>query len=343
MKGLIKEAPGSGARYRQDLPVPEAGAGEVLVKVGAAAICGTDMHILDWTPYAQERVRPPMVFGHEFAGTIVKTGEGVRRFSVGDRVAGETHIPCNDCVQCRTGNAHICEHMKIIGVHVPGCFAEYIAVPEDCLWRLDDSINDQAGALLEPMGVAVHGLCSGEVAGLDVLILGCGPIGLFAVAAARALGARRVFALDLAPEKLDLAAWLGADRIIDGGKESFTDVVLSLTGGAGADVIVDYTGSASVVSEAFRALKKGGRFTLVGLMNRPLSVDANDAIIYKEARVNGVTGRLMYRTWYDGVSLISSGRVDPLQIVGGIYPLSRYEEAFSALKAGKAGKMLLIP
>lgn len=343
MKGLVKAAPEVGAVYREDLLIPAIKPNEALVRVRAAAICGTDVHIYDWTPYAQQRLKLPMVFGHEFSGEIVELGAGVGGFRVGDRVAGETHIPCGHCRQCRTGSMHICEEMKIIGVHTEGAFADYIAVPEACLWKLDDSIGDLVGAMLEPMGVAVNGLLSGEVANRSTLILGCGPIGLFGVAAAKACGASLLMAIDLDEPKLDVARKLGADLLVNTRTEDFVARALEATGGSGFDVIVDFTGSVGVIAAAFGALRKGGRFTFVGLPSAPLTLDIANNIIYKEALVNGSTGRRMYQTWYDCRSLLQGGRVDAEAVIGGTFQLKDYEKAFAAIRAGAPGKMLLLP
>jgi len=344
MKGIIKKEPREGGQYREDLPMPVIKNNEVLVNVRATAICGTDQHIYRWTAYAQERLKLPMVFGHEFAGDIVQVGKNVLGYAVGDRVAGETHIPCNECYQCRTGNQHICENMKIIGVHVPGSFAEYLAVPKDCLWKLDDSIDYKIGSLLEPMGVAVHGILSGEVGGLNVLVLGCGPIGLMAVGTAYATGASKVFAVDLIDEKLEAAKKMGADVVINSKTEDINKIIRMATNGRGADVVVDYTGNASAIREGFKALKLGGRFTLVGLANGDIPIDINNAIVYKEARVNGTTGRLMYKTWYQCMELLArSDKFNIEPIIGGVYPMAKFDDAFQALAEGAVGKMILIP
>jgi threonine 3-dehydrogenase len=233
--------------------------------------------------------------------------------------------------------------MKIIGVNVPGAFADYIAVPESCLWLLDDAIDYETGALLEPMGVGVHGVLSGEVANRSVLILGCGPIGLFAVATAAACGASKLFAVDIVDEKLQWAKKFGADYIYNSVTPDYIDRILEKTDGAGVDVIIDYTGHTGLIAQAFQALKKGGRFTFVGLANNPLTLEINDNIIYKEARINGVTGRLMYKTWQDCANLILNHKLNPKEMIGGTYPMQSFDAAFAALKAGKPGKMLLIP
>ncbi len=343
MKGLVKELPQPGAVLREDLPIPEIKEDELLVRVKAAAICGTDMHIYPWTQWAQERLKLPMVFGHEFAGEVVAVGSAVRRFKPGDRVAGETHIPCKNCYQCQTGNEHICESMKIIGVHTPGCFSDYIALPEACAWRLDDDIDYQTGALLEPMGVAVHGVLSGEIGGRSIAIYGCGPIGVMGVGVAAACGASKIFAFDLGERKLALAKQMGADVTLQVGKDDIVNTVLEATNGQGVDVVVDFSGAPSAIQEGFKILRKGGRFSMVGLPNGPVSLNLTDDIIYKEAIVVGVTGRLMYKTWWQCTSLIKSGKIDLKPVVGGVYPLHEYEKAFEALRNGVPGKMLLIP
>ncbi|WP_003542557.1 L-threonine 3-dehydrogenase [Desulfotomaculum nigrificans] len=343
MKGVIKEKPEPGAVYREDLPIPEIKENEILVNVKATAICGTDMHIYPWTEYAQQRVTLPMVFGHEFAGEVVAVGSAVRNFKVGDRVAGETHIPCNKCYQCQTGNQHICEDMKIIGVHTPGSFAEYIAFPVDCAWKLDDSISYEVGAMLEPMGVAVHGVLSGEIGGKTAAIYGCGPIGLMGVGVAAACGASKIFAIDVFEQKLAVAKQMGADVTLRVGKDDVVKTIMEATGGQGVDVVVDFTGSPKAIQEGLKVLRKGGRFSLVGLPNGPVTLDLTDGIIYKEATMIGVTGRLMYKTWWQCNELLKSGKFDIKPVMGGIYPLKDFEKAFEDLKNGAPGKMILIP
>ncbi len=342
MIGLYKERQEPGAVYRTDLPMPTVNARDILVKVKATAICGTDMHIMDWTKYAQERLKLPMVFGHEFAGDIVEIGSEVTEFKVGDRVAGETHIPCNHCMQCLTDNRHICENMKIIGVHAPGSFAEYISFPEDCAFKLPDDIDYNQGAMLEPMGVAVHGIDAANVANKTVAIYGCGPIGLMAVGAAKAWGAKKIYALDIFDEKLKVAMKMGADVVINTKDADAAKIILGQIPG-GVDAVIDYTGSQIAILSGFSVLRKGGTFVMVGLMNGDLTLSATECIIYKEATVIGVTGRLMYKTWDQCIEILKSGKFDIGTVTGGIYKLQDFEQAFNAIKAGNPGKMLLIP
>ena len=343
MNGIIKEQPTYGAVYRTDLPIPTIGHNDLLIQVKATAICGTDQHIMSWGDYAASRVPIPMVFGHEFAGVIVETGENVKDYKPGDRVAGETHIPCNHCHQCKTNNRHICENMKIIGVHVPGCFCDYISIPQDCAYKLTDDISFEDGAMLEPMGVAVHGVAEAEVQGKSVLVFGCGPIGLMAVGACKVWGAKDIFAADIFDDKLAVATKMGADHVFNATDTAFSDKVLKATNGIGVDVVIDYTGSTPAILTGLALTRKGGRFVIVGLPNKPVTLDLSDLIIYKEITMIGVTGRRMYETWEQCKEILASDLFDIKNIVGGIYPLKDFEAAFTALNAGSPGKMLLIP
>ena len=344
MKGIVKQEQARGAVWAEDLPIPEPLEGEVLVKVKATAICGTDLHIYGWTPWAQARIKTPMVFGHEFAGDIVKAGPGVTRLKVGQRVAGETHIGCGKCYQCLTGNAHICESMKIIGVHVPGAFAEYIAIPETCGWELGEGVSYEQGAFLEPMGVAMHGIqAAAGVGGKNVVVLGCGPIGLMAIGIAKANGAGQLICSDIADQKLLVAKAMGATTTVNSMEQDLSSIVLAETGGRGADIVIDYSGNGGAISDGLRSLKKGGRMVLVGLPDKPVPLDLTDGVIYKEATLVGVTGRTMYGTWFECESLLNSGKIDLSQVVGGRFEMKDFEKAFQAIYNRAPGKMLLIP
>lgn len=342
MYGLVKTAPIPGAEIQENLPIPEVGPRDILVKVRASAICGTDSHIMAWTEYAQKRVPTPMVFGHEFSGDVVQIGSEVKEVSVGDRVAGETHIPCNHCKMCKSNKRHICENMKIIGVHVPGAFAQYISFPVDCAFKLEKDFDYINGALLEPMGVAVHGVDCAEVSGKTVVINGCGPIGLMAVGAAKAFGAKTVIALDVIDEKLKIAEQMGADVTLNSSKVDAPEKIVSLTAG-GADIAIDYTGVIPAIQSMFRMIIKGGRIVLVGLPNGKISLDLSEDVIYKEATIIGSTGRLMYKTWDQCIALIKSGKFRMEPVIAGKYALRDFQKAFDAIKAGVPGKMLLIP
>jgi len=343
MCGVYKEFPQPGAEYRTDLPIPEVGPNDVLVQVKATAICGTDLHILPWTQWAADRLPLPMVFGHEFAGDIVEVGSNVTEYKVGDRVAGETHIPCNECYMCKSNRRHNCANMKIIGVHVPGSFAEYISFPKDCVFKLPDDIDYKMGAFLEPMGVGVHGVSAAQVKGQNVLIYGCGPIGLMAIGAAKAWGAKKIIAADVFDAKLEVAKKMGADVVINSKENDAVAGAIAETDGIGPDIVIDYTGNGHAINDGFKALRKNGKFVMVGLPAKNLDLNATDAIIYKEATVIGVTGRLMYETWDECIELLKTPGFSLEPVIGGVYPLKDFQKAFDALFAGSPGKMLLIP
>ncbi len=341
MRGILKSKPEEGAEYRTDLTVPEIGSRDILVRVKAAAICGTDQHIYKWGKFAQDRVPIPMVFGHEFSGDVVAVGDQVTEVKIGDRVAGETHIPCNHCYQCKTNNRHICENMKIIGVQVPGAFCDYISFPVDCAYIIGDEVTYEAGAMLEPMGVGVHGVDKGDVEGKDIAIYGCGPIGLMAVGAARVLGAKTITAIDVCDNKLEVVQKMGADYTINSIKEDAAAKVLERTG-HGVDVVLDYTGNEKAIHGGFSMLRKGGTFVIVGLPNGTTELSLCDEVIYKEATVIGVTGREMYKTWEQCEMILKDPRFNLTAVIGGIYPLADYEEAFKQIFAGAPGKMILV-
>lgn len=340
MKGLVKNKQGPGAELLFDLPVPEVGKEDILVKVERAAICGSDLHIYDWTPWAQKRLKLPMVFGHEFCGEVVEAGPEVKKFKIGDRVAGETHIACFNCYQCETGNAHICKDMKIIGVHTEGCFADYIRIPASCGWKISEDITPEIGALLEPLGVAVHAVLSDAINGQSVVVYGCGPIGLMAVLTASSCGASKVIAVEPVANKLEKAKQLGATHIIQPGKEDVTAAILGITGGRGADVVIELSGNSNVISSCFKSLRKGGRVTLAGLPDKDVTLDIVDGIIYKEAKILGVTGRRMYDTWWQVEDLLKLDKFRLEPVIGGIYDLADFSQAFADLHSGLPGKVI---
>ena len=342
MKGIVKSKPEVGAEFFTDLPIPEVGPRDILVNVKAVAICGTDLHIYNWTAYAQERLKLPMVFGHEFSGDVVKVGDEVTEVKVGDRVAGETHIPCNNCYMCETDNRHICENMKIIGVHTPGAYADYISFPVDCAYKISDDLSYEKASTMEPMGVGVHGVDKGNVKDQDVVVFGCGPIGLMAVGAAKVFGAKTSTAIDVFDEKLEVAKQMGADYVLNSKNQDAVAAVMERTG-HGADVVIDYTGNNMAINSGFDMLRKGGRMVLVGLPNGETPLDLANKVIYKEATVVGVTGREMYKTWEQCEEVLKSPLYNADAAIGGIYKLEDYDQAFQDIFSGKPGKMILIP
>lgn len=345
MCGIVKERPGPGGLvYRADLPVPEIGDDEVLIKVRCAALCGTDLHIRDWDAWSQKRIRPPVTLGHETAGEIVAVGRAVRDRRVGDRVSCESHIPCGKCWFCRNGLPHICQNVRLFGCTDNGAFAEYAKIRADCTFLLDDAISDEAACLFEPMGAGVHGVEAAEVAGKTVLVSGCGPIGLTAVSAARTFGAARVIACDLIDGKLETARAMGADAVFNSAKRDLVSEVLALTDGIGADAAIDVTGAAAAINTDLKCLRAAGRMVCVGLPTGPVTLpDMADDLIYREIQLTGVSGRKIWETWEAFAQVLRGPYFQMDRIIGGRFPMADFETAIARIEAGVPGKMLLYP
>lgn len=344
MAGICKMAPGTGAEYRTDIPIPQISDNDVLMKIHAAAICGTDIHLYHWNEYARLRMKNlPMVFGHETAGEIVAKGKNVQEYEVGDRIAVETHIPCNNCYQCEIGNHHICENQKVFGVTEPGAFAEYAVVPKDCIVKLKDDISYEMGAMLESMGAGVHGVEIADVKGKTVLVSGCGPIGLMVVGACKAHGAKLVIACDLLDDKLELAKKMGADVLINSGRENLQEAVRSVTNGRRVDAAIDITGNGRAIVSGLKAVRNGGIFVSVGLPDGEIPLNLTEDIIYREIVYTGVSGRRMFETWEDCMQILQTPGFSLEPVIGGRYKLSEFETALAAIRQGVPGKMILIP
>ncbi|QTN01463.1 L-threonine 3-dehydrogenase [Sediminibacillus dalangtanensis] len=342
MKALVKSRKEKGAEIQQ-VEIPSIGDREVLIKVKATSICGTDVHIYNWDEWSQSRVHPPYVFGHEFAGEVVETGEKVTKVAVGDYVSAETHIVCGHCPQCLTGKYHICENTQIIGVDRDGCFAEYVALPEDNMWKNPEDMPVEIASVQEPMGNAVHTVLSGDVVGKSVAVIGCGPIGMMAVGVAKAAGASQVIAFDLNDYRLDLANQMGATTIINSAKENPVDRVKELTGGHGVDVVCEMSGHPTAINQGFKMVTNGGRVSILSLPTKPVEVDITDDIVFKGITVQGITGRKMFETWQQVSRLLNSEQVDVSPMITHHFPLEDFEKGFNLMNEGKCGKVVLHP
>jgi threonine 3-dehydrogenase len=345
MRAVVKERPGPGAALRE-VPVPRPGPGELLVRVRAASVCGTDLHIFRWDPWAEENFTiTPLVFGHELGGEVVARGDSLPsttapRIEIGQLIGAESHIVDWTCYQCRTGRQHVCRNLRILGVHVPGSFAEYVVIPEVNAWP-SDGLSAEVAALQEPMGNAVHAVFVEEIAGQTVAVLGSGPIGLMAIGIAHLAGAARVFATDVNAERLALAQRMGADVTIDARE----DVVARLrdeTDGNGVDVVLEMSGAAQAIHQGFAAVTNGGRISLLGIPPGPLPIDLSREVIFKGVRVYGITGRRMFETWYRTRALLDEG-FDPSPIISHRLPLDRFADAFDLVASGRAAKVVLLP
>jgi threonine 3-dehydrogenase len=339
MQAVIKEQRAPGLKVTT-VPKPSAGPGEVLIAVRHAGVCGTDVHIADWNAWAEGRLRPPVVVGHEFAGEIVAVGAGVEELRTGQLVTAEGHIVCGHCLQCRTGNSHICKNTRIIGVDRDGAFAEYIAMPATNVLPLD-GIPTSVGAVMDPMGNAFHTVLTADIPGSTVFVVGCGPIGCFAVGIARAAGAAKVIASDVNAKRLALAKRMGAHVTVDATRDDVVAAVRAETGGEGADVVCEMSGVPSALHQAFGAVRLGGRVQLLGIPNGQVPVDFATEIIFKGITVYGVIGRKMYETWNQMRRYLSAGLVDPRPVITHQFPLAKIDEALAAIRSGDAGKIIL--
>ncbi len=340
MKALVKTAAQRGFTLT-DVPVPQLGPTDVLIAVEKAGVCGTDLHIYNWDTWAQGRIKPPLVVGHECMGHVVAVGDAVRSVRVGDRVSVEGHIADLTCLLCRTGQAHICERVRIIGVDRDGAFAQYVAIPEYNVWKLDPGVPDDYAAVFDPLGNAVHTVMTAGVSVKRVAITGVGSIGLMAILVAKAAGALSVFAIDINPAKLELAARLGADATYVATQTGLVDEIRARTNGDGVDVLLEMSGSPSAIDLGLQMLRNGGTAALLGIPSERVTLDLAERIIFKGLTVLGINGRRMFETWYQMQALVASGRIDLRPIVTHVLPYEEFEHAFDVMRSGEAAKVVL--
>jgi threonine 3-dehydrogenase len=344
MLGICKtKSAKGGVELCEGLEVAEPAAGEIRLKVGATGICGTDLHIYHWVPWAAQLIKVPQILGHEISGRVEALGAGVSGVKTGDLVSLESHIFCGSCHQCLTGKAHLCSQLHYPGIDRPGGLAEYVCVPARIAWVHQTPVSMQVAAMFEPFGIAVHACLEGSgVSGQDVLITGCGPIGLMAVAVARALGAARVIATDLSAPRLQAAAKMGADRVINVAEEDPVAVLMDVTGGKGADVAMEYSGHEQALSQAIEALTRGGELRLIGAPDNPVSLDLN-RLILKGINLQGIHGRKIFDSWSHASRLVYSGKVKLEPLVSHVLPLRDGVRAFDLIERGEAVKVLIQP
>ncbi len=342
MRAIVKTKPGTGFEM-VDLPVPDIGDEDVLIQVKATSICGTDLHIYEWNPWARDHVKLPLTVGHELCGVVVEKGANADGPEVGQLVSVESHVVCNKCSFCRTGKGHLCENTQILGVHRDGAYAEYVAVPAINAWADPPDMPYSIASLQENFGNAVHTASVPLVAGRKVLVTGCGPVGVMAIAAARALGARSVYATDVSDYRLSMAWTMGADLTINPKKQDVYATVMEATEGEGVDVLLEMSGAPSAIDEGFRSLKPGGEAALLGLTSADLSFNLDDHIIFKGASVHGIVGRKLWDTWYKMRGLLRSGAIDLAPLVTHRFALDDFENAFELMATGDCGKVVMFP
>ncbi|MCX7945345.1 MAG: L-threonine 3-dehydrogenase [Deltaproteobacteria bacterium] len=344
MKAIMKREPKMGAELVV-VDIPEPSDSEVLVKVIATSICGTDAHIYKWDRWSQSRIKTPMIFGHEFAGEVVKIGRNVRGVKVGDFISAESHIPCGYCKVCRNGQMHICTNLKILGVDTQGCFAEYVVIPEICAWKNNKDMPPHIAAVQEPLGNAVYATLSSEITGRSVAIFGDGPAGLFSTGVARAAGASMIFLLGTYEFNLNIGKKMGASRTINVLQEvEYINKIIEETEGDGVDVVLEMSGAEKAINEGFKVLRKGGTFVAFGIPSDEVKLNFAEALIFKGANVIGINGREMFRTWVKMKELLNSKKLDPEPVITHQIPFEKFNEGFELMldtKDHKAAKIVM--
>jgi threonine 3-dehydrogenase len=340
MKAVVKTKRKKGMEFTK-VPVPKIGPRDVLIKVTLSSICGTDVHIHDWTRWAQYRFTPPRIIGHEFVGKVEKIGNEVTQVNVGDRVSAESHISCGDCYQCRNGYSEVCKNLRLLGVDHDGACAEYLTLPEHVLWKNDPNIPDEWAAIQEPFGNAIDTVMTEDVSAKTVLILGAGPIGLFATGIARASGASLIIVSDPNNYRLNISKKMGAHIALNPKKQDIIPPVLEATNNNGVDVVLEFSGNTQALNQGLKAITPGGRISILGIYEKSVSIDLNKEVIFKKIRIYGITGRKVFSTWYKTSRFLSSGLVDPGPIITHRFPLKDYEKGIKLMRDGKCGKVIL--
>jgi threonine 3-dehydrogenase len=342
MKAIAKLQAGPGATII-DVPEPViTRPDQIKVKVQATSICGTDYHIYSWDRWSAGRVKPPRIMGHEFAGEIVDVGRDVVSLKVGDYVSGESHWVCGHCKQCLLNERHVCANTKILGVDVDGCFAPYVVVPAGSAWKNDRSVKPEFACIQDPLGNAVHATLAGEVIGRTVAVLGCGPIGIFAVAVAKAAGAATVIATDTRQYRLDLAMKLGADHALDVTKSDLEEFVAKSTDGLGVDVVLEMSGAPVAIKQSMRICRRGGRVSLMGIPAQTVELDMAEDMIFKGLNIQCIVGRRLYETWDTMRALLASGRLDISEAITHRLPFDDFAHGMDLMRDGICGKVVFL-
>ena len=338
MKALVKAKAEPGI-WMQEVPRPEIGPNDVLIKIRKTAICGTDVHIFKWDDWSQKTIPVPMTIGHEFVGDIAEVGEEVEDFKPGDRVSGEGHIVCGHCRNCRAGREHLCRKTVGVGVNRSGAFAEYLAIPAHNAYKLPEDLPDEIAAILDPFGNAAHTALSFDLVGEDVLITGAGPIGIMAGAIAKKIGARHIVVTDVNPYRLKLAKDLGLEHAVDASKTDLAAVMQELEMREGFDVGLEMSGNGRALNDMVKVMNHGGKVALLGLLPDGAPLDWGQ-VIFKSLTLKGIYGREMFETWYKMIALIQEG-LDLSPILTHHYPLEHFQEGFEVMASGQSGKVVL--
>jgi len=338
MKALakLKAEPGI---WMTDVPEPEVGHNDLLIKIKKTAICGTDVHIYNWDHWSQENVPVGLVTGHEYVGVVVGMGQEVNGFTLGDRVSGEGHITCGHCRNCRAGRRHLCRNTQGVGVNRAGSFAEYLVIPAFNAFKLPHDVTDDMAAVFDPFGNAVHTALSFNLVAEDVLITGAGPIGIMAAAVAKHVGARNVVITDINDFRLDLAKQMGATRVVNVARESLIDVMRDIGMTEGFDVGLEMSGVPSAFRSMLSSMNHGGKVAMLGIPPEQMGIDWSD-IIFKGLEIKGIYGREMFETWYKMAGLIQSG-LNLAPIITHHFGIDDFQQGFDVMRSGQSGKVIL--
>ena len=340
MPAIRKTQDAPGLEFCPEIEIPSIGPTDVLIRVTHAGICGTDRHIYEWDRWSQSRVKMGITTGHEFVGKVHSVGEGVKSVSVGDRVSAEGHIGCGHCRQCRTGDAHICKDVSIIGIDRNGCFAQYVSIPQENIWPVHPNIPDRFAAIFDPFGNAVHTAMAAGVSNKNVLITGVGIIGLMAVCVAKAAGANRIIVTDMDQNRLNLAKELGAHEALMANESDLVKQIKKIAGNDGPDVLLEMSGHPVAISQGLEALQNGSTAALLGIPPDNISIDITNTVIFKGATVLGINGRRMFDTWYQMEQFLLAGMdLDP--IITHQIPMEEFESGFHKMQSGEAIKVVL--
>ncbi|MFQ5837489.1 MAG: L-threonine 3-dehydrogenase [Thermoplasmata archaeon] len=341
MPAAVKTKPAPESIELMDVPKPKPAAGEVLIRVRIASICGTDVHIYNWDEWARARIRPPLIQGHEFAGEVVELGPHASLVQVGDYVSAEGHIACGTCYQCRTGQAHICPNVEIIGVDRDGAFAEYVAVPEQNVIVNPADLPLEMATIQDPFGNSVQTVFSADVPGNYVAVFGLGPTGLMSVALCRAVGAAKIFAVGRKNEyRIKLAKELGADVTLRS-TDALSSIIDKETDGRGVDHVLEMSGSPEAFNMGLKVLRAGGGMHVLGIYPAPFMVDVSSDIVTRGVHLQGIHGRLMYEDWYRMAGLLTSGKLNLKPIITHRFPFEEFLEAMEVMRSGKCGKVVV--
>jgi threonine 3-dehydrogenase len=337
MKALVKKEAGAGLRL-EDVAEPEVGANDVLIRILKTSICGTDVHIYNWDQWAQKTIRPPLVIGHEFVGSVEQIGRNVHDVELGELVSGEGHVVCGRCRNCLAGRRHLCKEPKCIGVDRDGAFAEYLCIPVSNVWHCDRSIPTDVLSCFDPLGNATHTALSFDLVGEDVLITGAGPIGSMAVAVAKHAGARYVVITDINPYRLEIAKKMGATLALDVRSETIEDAAEKLGMKEGFDVGLEMSGNPEAFKTMLKNMCHGGKIALLGIL--PETTVDWDYVVFNGLTIKGIYGREMFETWYKMTMLIQKG-LDIRPVITHRFHYSEYEKGFEIMRSGNSGKVIL--